>query len=854
MPKQFSPAARRALHRAVAEAGGNEVFFLGRTDDQRRVTTVEVLARGNRAAVPAIVQACAYGDVVIHNHPSGHLEPSAADLEIASRLGSLGVGFLIVDNPVENVYEVVPAFAPRREQPLDPAVIGTLLGPGGAVAAGLPGYEDRPEQLRMAFAVAEAFNGGRLAVIEAGTGTGKSLAYLVPAILWALTNGERVVISTNTINLQEQLIRKDLPFLRRVTGLDFEAVLVKGRANYLCHRRAAGAHLEPGLFEAELSAELQAIRQWGETSGDGSREDLAFVPREQVWEEVCCEADQCARVRCADYARCFFHQARRQAAQANLLVVNHALLLSDLALRLQTDNYSAVAVLPPFNRIVLDEAHHLEEVATRFFATQVTRFSYARVLNRLRHPRKPEHGLLPRLLEALARELPDSQDSLYRGLHEEIEGVLALRQALLDQAVQVLDRLPLTMAEHLGRGGADGEEQKLRVVSALLETESWRQATEGLRALARQTAELAATVRELLKSCELIPEEIGERLVTHVTDLRGLAARLDGIAGDLLFFIAHPEKTCAWFEFGRSRTTRAHGGTPLTRLCTAPLEVAEQLRQAIYQRFQTVVMTSATLAVGESFAYFRRRVGLDGAEAGRLGELLLPSPFDFSRQALVAIPADLPEPGRPGYTEALRDMVERAVLAADGRTFVLFTAYTLLRRIHSELAPVLGARGYRCLRQGEESRHLLLKNFAADATSVLFGTDSFWEGVDVPGRALELVIISRLPFKVPTEPVLEARAEAIEAGGGDPFMEFTVPQAVIKFKQGFGRLIRHRDDRGVVLILDSRVVKKGYGRIFLRSLPAARVVRGDSAAVMAEVGRFFAVPEVVNDANVKAQS
>ena len=245
------------------------------------------------------------------------------------------------------MYKVVEAFAPRREQPLQPEAIAALLGPQGVVARSLPGYEERPEQLRMAFAVGEALNRGRLAVIEAGTGTGKSLAYLVPAILWALQNEERVVVSTNTINLQEQLIRKDLPFLQRATGLEFQAVLVKGRANYLCRRRAETARVEPGLFDDELAGELATIFEWAAKSADGSREELNFVPRQQVWEEVCCEIDQCARVRCPHYGGCFFHKARRRAAQADVLVVNHALLLSDLALRHQTDNYSAAAVLPP---------------------------------------------------------------------------------------------------------------------------------------------------------------------------------------------------------------------------------------------------------------------------------------------------------------------------------------------------------------------------------------------------------------------------------------------------------------------------------------------------------------------------
>ncbi|MEZ4600933.1 MAG: helicase C-terminal domain-containing protein [Syntrophotaleaceae bacterium] len=837
MERSFSPEAIGLMRQAIQGAGGREVFFLGRTDGELRVVEVDVLARGTEEAVPAILHTCRYGDVVIHNHPSGGLQPSRNDLEIAGRLGNLGVAFYIVDNPVKNVYKVVEPFVSRQVQEVEAGRIEALLGPGGAVAGNLPGYEDRPEQLRMARAVAEAFNHGRLAVIEAGTGTGKSLAYLVPALLWALANEERVVVSTNTINLQEQLIRKDLPFLQRATGLKFRAVLVKGRGNYLCRRRTETIRLEPGLFDDELAGELHSLLEWAATTSDGSKEELPFVPRHEVWEEVCCEIDQCVRVRCNHYGECFFHRARRQAAQADLLVVNHALLLSDLALRQQTENYSSAAVLPPFDRIVIDEAHHLEDVATRYFSSQVTRFVFARVLNRLRHSRKPERGLLPRFLSLLARELPDQEDDLYRELYEQVERLSTARHQLLDHAVRVLEEIGRNLALHLNRQIGDGEELKQRLIPDFVADDCWQIMVGQVRELARETDDVAKGVAALLRGCDKLPEKVAEKLVATLTDLRGIGGRLAGIAADMAFFISTDEKTCGWIEVVSGRVGRSSG--IVTRLCTAPLTVAGRLKEALYDRYRTVVMTSATLAVGHSFGYHKSRVGLDRAEPARVTELLLHSPFDFARQALLGVPTDVPEPGRAGYGEMVRDLSERAILTADGRTFLLFTAYSLLRRVHGELAPVLSARGYRCLRQGEESRHRLLKTFAAEATSVLFGTDSFWEGVDVPGRALEQVIITRLPFKVPTEPVLEARAEAIEAGGGDPFMEYTVPQAVLKFKQGFGRLIRHRADRGVVLILDSRVVKKGYGWIFLRSLPEVRVVTGATEEVLAALESFM---------------
>jgi ATP-dependent DNA helicase DinG len=837
MLNYFSSDSIDQLRYAISEADGHEVFVLGQTDADRRVVQIEVLARGSEDAVPAILQTCHYGDVVIHNHPGGVLKPSGADIEVAAQFGSLGVGFYIVDNNVDNVYRVVEAFADKNTEFISPEQIAGLLGPEGVIAEKLPDYEERPEQLRMAFVVAEAFNKGQLAVVEAGTGTGKSLAYLVPALLWARGNQERVVISTRTINLQEQLIRKDLPFLRRSTGIEFYAVLVKGRSNYFCRRRGETAGRELGLFDQAQVEELQQIIAWAESSGDGSKEDLAFIPSYQAWEEVCCEADQCPKVRCQYYRNCFFYKARRQAAKADILVVNHALLLSDLALRQQTSNYSATAVLPPFERVILDEAHHLEDVATSYFSSQLTRFTFSRVLNRLRHPRKINQGLLPRLLDQLSQALPDALDELYRTLHGEIEALLVKRQQVFDRALDELQSIAEELPAALGTPVSEKSELKHRILPVFMQTEIWQQTCVRVERLRLGCRELIDGIAGLLRATEALPDLVADKVNPTLVDLRGIAGRLDGIAADLGSFQAVAENSCVWIEVREGRIGRKKGLVP--SLCQAPLEVAESLNQALYQRFQSLVMTSATLTVAGAFGYFHSRVGLDRVEPQRLVELLLDSPFDYQQQALVAIPTDLPEPGKPGFNEAVRDAVEKALLCSQGRSFVLFTSYYLLRQVHGELAPVLEAQRLRCLRQGEENRHRLLKRFAEDETSILFGTDSFWEGVDVPGRALEQVIIARLPFRVPTEPVLEARAQAIEQRGGDPFMEYTVPQAVIRFKQGFGRLIRHRNDRGVVLILDTRVVKKGYGRMFLRSLPPARVVRGHSDDVFGEVGQFF---------------
>ncbi len=834
MKSYFAEKAVLTMRREIADADGNEIFFLGRTDEQGCVVSVEPLARGSRDAVAAIMIAVSFGEVVIHNHPSGSLSPSRADLEIASVLGNQGVGFYIIDNGATRCYQAVAPFIRKTVEHLSFPEMEQFFAPDGMLARNLDGFEYREEQTRMAFAVAEAFNREQIAIIEAGTGTGKSLAYLLPAALWALRNRERIVISTNTINLQEQLIKKDIPFLREQGGLSCRAVLVKGRSNYLCLRKLRAIETEPSLFkEDDTAGELEALVAWSRTTGEGCRNDLSFIPRDEIWEEVCCEADQCGRVKCSHYGQCFFYTARREAAGADLLVVNHALLLADVAVRAET-GYDSSAILPPFTRLIFDEGHHLEDTATSFFSARTSRQSLLRILGRLQHPRKTQRGILPQLSARLSREIPEELDTLYMetaSLMEEC--LLPGRTALLAVVNQVLDTLALDLVAHLNNDRQGSGERKLRLTPAVYDTPFWQAAEAAIRRLMKELTEFVNHVQAFFRSCEQLPEPVLAKLSGNLIDLRGIRSRLEGTVADLGAFVSRDERICHWFEISSgSRGT-------IVRLCTSPIEVAESIKTAVLDKFRTVVLTSATLAVGERFDYLKRMTGIDLINPQRVTELLLTSPFDYERQTFLGIPDDVPEPTEKSFTTVLQDFLLRSVVTSGGRAFVLFTSYDLLSRMYSALREPMMRAGLTPMRQGEINRHMLLNRFRKEQNAVLFGTDSFWEGVDVQGKALELVIITRLPFRVPTEPILAARAEHIAAAGGDPFMEYTVPQAVIKFKQGFGRLIRSRDDRGAILIGDSRVLSRNYGRYFLDSLPKIRITRGEGATVLREMHRFF---------------
>jgi ATP-dependent DNA helicase DinG len=374
---------------------------------------------------------------------------------------------------------------------------------------------------------------------------------------------------------------------------------------------------------------------------------------------------------------------------------------------------------------------------------------------------------------------------------------------------------------------------KLRMTDATYTTRFWLEVEERIRSLVSRLNGYTETVAVFLKVCGTLPENVRDKLSGNLIDLKGLKGRLEGVLENLVFFVSRNDGFCHWFEVGKS------GKGPVVKLCSSPLQVAESIKAVILEKFKSVVITSATLAVAEKFDYLERQTGISLLPRSRVTELLLPSPFDYRSQSFVGIPADIPEPAANGYESALAEVLADGLKISQGRAFVLFTSYELLGRVYNRLAKPLAEAGLTTLRQGEFNRHLLLSRFRKERNPVLFGTDSFWEGVDVKGKALELVVITRLPFRVPTEPILEARAEHISASGGDPFMEYTIPQAVIKFKQGFGRLIRSRDDRGAVLILDSRVLSKNYGKAFLGSLPGAPVMKGTSEEVLAGMADFF---------------
>jgi len=806
-----TPAARDRMRAEIEQAGGAEVTFGGRADGEGRVAQVEVLSRGHMAAAPAFVQRALEFDALLHNHPSGVLLPSEADLQVAHLLGENGVGFLIVDNPVGRAYAVVP-LRPRRGSPLTPELVQGFLDDAGPLARALGGtYEPRPGQVRMAHAVGEALAGNKLALLEAGTGTGKTFAYLVPAVLHALGTGERVVVSTATKHLQEQIAAKDAPLLARALEAEGRGTLrlavVKGRGNYVSLRRAEEAARLSGMdFGNEReAAEVARLLEWVEGTAHGERSELSPPPSSEAWEHVASQADNCLGLKCPRYRDCHYYAARHKAAQAQVIVVNHSLLFADLAIKGEL-GFKSPAVLPPFSRVILDEAHHVERAAGDHFGAQLTRIGALRALGRLARQRNHRRGALGTLQRRLLKLSGEAPARLARQIEDVL---LPLRLRCGERLEQAFEGIAHALAEELV--GYAQIRQRLGADLGPL-GEPLTELHESLSLLVTRLGRFSDEARAIL------PEREQERLLGPLKEVEGATRRLKRTAGAVSTIQSYSPEVVRWVE-----VTPRRNKAPRISLHAVPLQVGSALREALFDRAATVVLCSATLTIQGRFTFLEQRLGLAQLDPARLLREVVASPFDYGRQALLAVPGDLPFPNRGEYDALSAQLIAQLLRRSQGRAFVLFTAYSALRRARALLGGALAGEGFTLLAQGELSRGELLARFRDSPQAVLLGTDSFWEGVDVAGDALTLVVIARLPFRVPTEPLQEARAEAIERRGGNAFLELQLPEAVLKLKQGFGRLIRRQDDRGCVVVCDRRIVAKWYGRVFFESLPGPRV-------------------------------
>ncbi|MCY7007397.1 ATP-dependent DNA helicase [Fusobacterium simiae] len=803
---RFSEESLQTIKEYLQENNNKSMIFKATFDENELIQKPFFLSLYRKKNFEETLTKVSKNEVVIRTTKPKQLYPSDMELELSEELyNRRNVAYCLLSSDLDDCYFVQDIDRIFLEE----INIENYFSKNGILANEIKGFEYRQEQEEMANYIQDAINEDRKIIVEAGTGTGKTLAYLLPAIKWAVANKKKVIIATNTINLQEQLLLKDIPLAKSIIKDDFSYVLVKGRNNYVCRRLfnelVLGKNIDIETFSMEAREQIEYILKWGNKTKTGDKGELPFEAYPDVWELVQSTTELCLGKKCPYRKECFFMKTRMEKMEADILISNHHVFFADLNVRAETDFDSEYLILPRYDMVIFDEAHNIESVARSYFSVEVSKISFTRLLNRIyqkKNKRRKDKSALMRVEDTVdEKDLEDSQQYIH--LLNTLKDEISILQNIGDEYFDEIRKIYETNTETpIKKSLNNFEMTKSRFLETLREKKDIFQ------------SKLADFLNLMMSFNNVIEEEKDKNpeVINFNNHLKMFKAYIDSFKFINSF---EDDNYIYWLDINSKRTNIV--------LTATPLNIANKLNSVLYDNLDRLVFASATLVANGSFDYFKKSLGLNEEDCI---ECIIKSPFDYDEQMSVYIPTDIQDSENiNAFVSDSSKFILDILLKTNGKAFILFTSYTMLNQIYYSISKKLIDKGFEVFLHGDKPRSQLIKEFKEAKNPILFGTTSFWEGVDVQGENLSNVIITKLPFLVPTDPVVSAISKKIEEDGGNSFTDFQLPEAIIKFKQGVGRLIRKKTDSGNIFILDNRVLKKRYGSLFINALPSQKNIK-----------------------------
>lgn len=803
---RFSEESLQTIKKYLEEHNNKSMIFKATFDEDEKIQKPFFLSLYKKKSFEETLTKVGKNEVVIRTTKPNQLYPSDMELELSEELYTRrNIAYCLLSSDLDDFYFVQDIDRIFLEE-ID---IENYFAKDGILAKEIKGFEYREEQEEMAQYIQDAINEDRKIIVEAGTGTGKTLAYLIPSIKWAVTNKKKVIIATNTINLQEQLLLKDIPLAKSIIKDEFSYVLVKGRNNYVCKRLfnelVLGKSIDIETFSMEAREQIEYILKWGNKTKTGDKAELPFEVYPDVWELVQSTTELCLGKKCPYRKECFYMKTRMEKMEADILISNHHVFFADLNVRAETDFDSEYLILPRYDMVIFDEAHNVESVARSYFSVEVSKISFTRLLNRIyqkKNKRKKEKSALIRVEDTIdEKDLEDGQQYIY--LLNTLKEEISILQNIGDEYFDEIRKIYETNTEApIKKSLNNFEMTKSRFLENLREKKDIFQ------------SKLADFLNLMMSFNNVIDGEKDKNpeVINFNNHLKMFKAYIDSFKFINSF---EDDNYIYWLDINSKRTN--------VILTATPLNIAQKLSTVLFDNLDRLVFASATIVVNGNFDYFKKSLGLDEEDCI---EAIIKSPFDYDEQMSVYIPSDIQDSENiNAFVSDASKFILNILLKTNGKAFILFTSYTMLNQIYYSISKKLKDKGFEVFLHGDKPRSQIIKEFKEAENPILFGTTSFWEGVDVQGENLSNVIITKLPFLVPTDPVVSAISKKIEEDGGNSFMDFQLPEAIIKFKQGVGRLIRKKTDSGNIFILDNRILKKRYGSLFINALPSQKNIK-----------------------------